>query len=280
MPERIIITLTTWSARIGNIPAVLDTIFNQTLPPDKVVLNVAHQLDIPQDVQDYLDGHNVEVFRCPDTKVYKKLILTLKRYSDDCVISIDDDWLYPKGMIADFMEMHKKYPEYPISGNKVVMYGMQCHCGCASLTKAEYLGEYLNLIDDEIISTCASDDMVYTYLSNKNGHPYLRSNGEYFENMESYCADVPYSNNFDYSPIKHTHDYLTKRFGPLGPSIKHYIPDETMASMVYEIGKNIAEEKCRDAVLCAEKRVRSTLSYRLGKTLLFPFSKIRNLFNK
>ena len=41
MQERIIVTMTTYSKRIGNIPAVLDTIFKQTIHPDIVVINLA-----------------------------------------------------------------------------------------------------------------------------------------------------------------------------------------------------------------------------------------------
>lgn len=169
--EKIIVTLTTWSKRISNIPIVLDTIYKQTLPPDLVVLNLAFDEVIPTDVQQYLDQHSVEVNRVEDTKVYKKLIPTLKKYPHDCIISIDDDWLYPEGMIEEFVKFHKLYPNNPISGNKEVFCGIQCHCGCASLTKASFWGEYLNMIDGDVIVNCPSDDMVYSYLSTLAGHP-------------------------------------------------------------------------------------------------------------
>ena len=83
MTERIIVSLTTWSKRIGNIPVVLDTIFNQTVQPDLVVLNLAHDEIIPEDVKHYINSHNIEINRVKDTKVYKKLIPTLKKYPND-----------------------------------------------------------------------------------------------------------------------------------------------------------------------------------------------------
>lgn len=277
MPERIIVSLTTWSARVDNVPTVLDTIFAQTLPPDLVVLNVAYDLEISQTVQNYLDQHHVEIYRCPDTKVYKKLIHTLKRYPDDCVISIDDDWLYPNEMIADFIDVHRKYPAYPISGNRVVLYGMQCHCGCASLSKFEYFGEYLDIIDDDLMKNCPSDDLVYTYMANKNGHPYLRTKNEYFENMESYNSHQSYSDNSDYTPINQTYDFLTERFGLQVPRIRQYVKDERIALLLEDIEKANLAEICRKEVMCAEKKIKQSYAYRLGKFILKPFSLVRRL---
>ena len=167
MKERIIVSLTTYSKRIDNIPVVLDTIFSQTLCPDLVVINLSFDEYIPERVQRYVDNHNIEVNLVKDTKVYKKLIPTLQRFPHDCVITIDDDFLYPQTMIEDFISTHNQYPHYPISGNREVINGMQCHCGCASLTKADYLGCYLNQIDDAIMDNCPCDDVVYSFLSNK-----------------------------------------------------------------------------------------------------------------
>ena len=147
--ERVIVSLTTYSKRIGNIPVVLDTIFAQTVPPDLVVLNLAYDEVIPEYVIKYIESHSIEVNRVPDTKVYKKLIPTLKKFPQDSIISIDDDFLYPSNMIEDFLHIHKLYPNNPISGNDVVQYGMQCHCGCASLMKYCFLGNEIDYIDDE-----------------------------------------------------------------------------------------------------------------------------------
>lgn len=281
MPERIIVSLTTWSARVDNVPAVLDTIFAQTLPPDLVVLNVAYDLEIPQTVQDYLDQHHVEIYRCPDTKVYKKLIHTLKRYPDDCVISIDDDWLYPEGMIEDFVDVHKKYPDYPISGNKVVFCGMQCHCGCASLTKAEYFGDYLCKIDGDVIDNCPSDDLVYTYFAYKNGHPYMRSCYEYFVNMESFNASESYTYNHDVvSSLDKTYRYLVEKYGMLDISTSQYIRDNNLSQLLDDIVINRIADCCSLATSNAEKKIRNTISYRIGRFFTFPFSRMRSLFQK
>ena len=42
-----------------------------------------------------------------------KIIPTLKLYPNDCIIGIDDDWLYPPTMIEDLWNTHIKYPNNP-----------------------------------------------------------------------------------------------------------------------------------------------------------------------
>lgn len=212
MEEKIIVTLTTWKPRMKNIPTVLDSIFSQTIAPDLVVLNLAYDEVIPEDIEHYLESHNVEVNRMENLKVYKKLVPTLRKYPNDCVISIDDDWIYPSGMIEDFIKTHEKFPDCPVSGNRVTLKELPCHCGCASLTKAEYFGRYLGCIDDRVMHCCASDDLTYTYFAAKNGRHYVRTSGIYFENMESLADESSYSNGMT-ADLDNTWDYLEARFG-------------------------------------------------------------------
>lgn len=208
----IIITLTTWKKRINNIPDVLDSIFNQTVSPDLVVLNLAVDEVLPERVEKYLITHNVEINRVPDTKVYKKILPTISKYKEADIICIDDDWIYPDYMIADFMATHKKHPNMPITGNYIVYKHLNCHCGCASLVKYEYFGDFLNVIDDEVIKNCPSDDILFTYLAAKNGHYYCRTKEYYFGNMKPYGAENPYSVKYG-QPEDETWAYLSDRFG-------------------------------------------------------------------
>lgn len=270
--ERIIVTLTSYKPRLANLPTVLDTIFAQTLPPDIIVLNLAYDEVLPSDVSEYLETHNVDVFRVADTKVYKKLIPTLKRYPNDAIITIDDDFLYPCGMIEDFMSLHAKHPNNPISGNREVFYRMQCHCGCASLTKAKFLGEYLNQIDDEIIENCPSDDMAYTFFATKAGYPYLQTKKEYFLNMPEYNIkeDQSYSGkiNGDIGVIN-TYKYLVKHYGEVKDITASYIHDEDIAKVIDNIHK-----KTEWKIECD---IRSSHAYCLGKTLLKPFAWVKKI---
>ena len=210
--EELLVSLTTWKPRMGNIPAVLDTIFGQTLPPDRVVLNLAHEEEIPAPVQAYLDAHPVEVNRVENLGVYKKLIPTLRKYPEALVVSIDDDWLYPKGMLADFMRVHRRYPDRPVSGNHVRLFHTFFHCGCASLTRRSFFGAWLDQIDRELMAHCESDDAVYTYFLKRNGYLYAHTRHRYFENMTPYNPVEPFSPEKAQAPER-TWAYLCGRFG-------------------------------------------------------------------
>lgn len=277
--EDIIVTLTSYGQRMNNLPIVLETIFAQSVLPDKVVLNLAFGESVPEIVAEYLKQHDVEINRVPDTKVYKKLIPTLKKYPEACVISIDDDFLYPNDMVSDFLVIHRRFPQFPISGNRVVLYGMQCHCGCASLTKAEYFGDYLHQIDDAVINHCPSDDMVYTYFATQAGHPYLRSEKEYFHNMQS-CGDDQ-DNGYSVTivgdrGIINTYAYLVKRFGAVPFDVGRYHTDGYLSRIVSEIENKALEEEMKRKEMEGERKVRSSHAYRFGKFLLKPFSWIKN----
>jgi hypothetical protein len=278
MNEKIIVTMTTWEKRIHNIPTVLDTIYAQTLLPDKVIINLAFDEVIPKDIKDYIDKHDIEIFRVPDTKVFKKLIPTLRRYPNDCIIAIDDDWLYPNGMIEDFMNVHKHYPDNPISGNHAVNFGLQCHCGCASLVKARFFGPYLDCIDDELITNCPSDDIVYTYFANKAGFPYIRTKGYYSINM------LPYGNENSYSSlvvndngIGDSFNYMIKRYGKLSNSFLSYVNDHHIAELLYDIQIKSMDRSYEEGKKKGSQLIHSTLAYKIGYFMVLPFSSIKRI---
>ena len=282
--ERIIVSLTTYRKRISNIPVVLDTIFAQTLPPDFVVLNLATDEVVPEKVQIYIDSHPIEINRGPDTKVFKKLIPTLKKYPDDCIISIDDDFLYPKEMIADFIHIHNLYPNNPISGNEVVLERMQCHCGCASLTKYAFFEGQLCLIDEDLVSHCKCDDIVYTYFANRSGHPYVRTKGLYFNNMPSYNEGESYSVIVgEGTGIKDTYNYLVNRFGQLKrDTFTTYFQgaDPYIISLIEDIyEKSISSKVYLQAYQQGVSEMKSSCPFRIGSLILMPFMFLRNIYD-
>lgn len=269
--ERIIVSLTSYGERLKNLPTVLDTIMCQTLRPDCVVLNLAHEEQLPSALEEYILRHDIiETFRVPDTKVYKKIIPTLQRYPDDCIISIDDDWLYSKEMIEDFVQVHLRHPDNPVSGNNFVYFGMPCHCGASSLVKATHFGDYLEAVDDDLRAHCKSSDLVYTYFATKAGHPYVRTTRQYSENMTPFNDVVPYSNPKEMQDrLKETLQYLTDRFGPVPETIEMYVRDEEMARLVAAI--------CENRVGEAQRAIMNSKQYRIGRALLSPFHAVKRI---
>lgn len=283
MEEKIIVSLTSYGERLNNLPVVLDTIYAQTLPPDLVVLNLAYEEVLPKEVEDYLRIHHAEINRVADTKVYKKIIPTLKKYPKDCIISIDDDWLYPNKMIEDFVNIHKHYPNNPISGNRVIVNGMQCHCGCASLVKKEYFGEYLDLFDNDIYVNCKSDDVFYTYCAAKNNIPYVRTQNEYFLNMKSFNSIDSYSEN-NLNEIEKSFEYLINNYGNIDSVVKNYFSlpsNEEINEIIYDIEQKYRLLEYNNALLFRKyNSVLNSSAFKLGCFLLQPIYFIKKIFNK
>ncbi len=274
MKEQIIISLTSWKPRLRNLPIVLDSIFRQTVKPDKIVLNLAYNEILPEDILSYLTSNNIEINYVEDTKVYKKFIPTLKKYPEACVINIDDDCIFPNYMIEDFIDIHTKYPKHPISGNRVVLNGMQCHCGCCSLTKYDHFGEWLECIDFDLMNNCHSSDITITYLANKNNRPYIRTTHEYFTNVTKKELSInPYP--FDENAFNNSLEYLSKRFGTIKPKINNYITDPYLSIIIGDITNSIedtSQRKLIKMVSKAEETMKQTYSYRLGNFIIKPFS--------
>lgn len=269
MKERIIVSLTSWEKRINNIPVVIDSILKQSLLPDIIVLNLAIEEVAPKRILQYLISHSVEINYVPNTKVYKKLIPTLQKYPHDCVICIDDDWIYPPTMIEEFVAIHNRFPNNPISGKKEVCGGIPMHCGCASLTKAEFFDD-LSLIDGSVMGNCKSDDMVYSFFSAKSGHPYIWTENDYYLNMEPYNSQEAYTEdpfsekNVDIESL----DYLVGRFGKITNLFDGYIE----SPMVSRVLQAVLDQSVSRSYVDGMRAIRNTLSYRLGHMILSPFS--------
>lgn len=219
MNERVIISLTTWGERIGNIPRVLNSIFAQTKQPHAIVLNIADDVQIPADVASYIDSHkSIIVNRVEDTKVWKKFIPTFSLFPNDCIICIDDDFVYPQGMIEDFMRVHKNYPNNPISGNRVKWFSLDCHCGCASLVMYKWFKPILRYIDDDVMANCKSSDYTYTYLLASIGIKYVHTGSLYFKNMQAIESKGAWTSNAGrLTNVPDTHKYLIHKIKKVSP---------------------------------------------------------------
>lgn len=240
--------MTSWRGRIDNVPAVLDTILAQTIQPDAIVINLAEDefvgRRLPEKVQEYIDSHDkIQInWRKHNTTVYKKILPTLLLYPEALILPIDDDILYPPTMIDEFMKAHKKYPDSPISGNKVVRHGIQYHCGCASLIQAKHLAGWEKYANDvNFRQACLSDDVFNTYLAAKNGYLYETTDTDFMATM------IPYNSGEGYSKSHRVKLNVAERvcYNAMGMCVEHYPnhgkPYCVFGSMQTERGKKIEE---------------------------------------
>lgn len=108
----IIISLTSYSKRVNNVYLTIESLFNQTLKPNKIILNLNspwNENNIPETLKrQRLRG--LEINFVEDFKSYDKLIHTLKTNPDDTIITCDDDVMYPFDFVEKFILNHIEDP--------------------------------------------------------------------------------------------------------------------------------------------------------------------------
>lgn len=95
----IIVSLTSYPARIKTIHKVIESIKKQTLKPKKIILWLAEkqfpnkEKDLPKELLKHVDKM-FEIRWCEDIRSYKKLIPTLELYPNSYIVTVDDDNIY------------------------------------------------------------------------------------------------------------------------------------------------------------------------------------------
>lgn len=110
-----IISLTSYPARISTVYKTIETLLNQSIHAEKVILALGEdefpykEKLLPKELL-ALTVKGLEILWCKDIKSYTKLIPTLKEYPDKNIVTADDDILYP----YDWLEkLYRAYQEQP-----------------------------------------------------------------------------------------------------------------------------------------------------------------------
>lgn len=112
--EKIIVSLTSFPERIDKLHLCINSILRQTRPANKVILWLANtqfesKNDLPHKILE-LEKKGLEIRFCDDLRSYKKIYYTAQLYSDNTIITADDDTLYPEYWIEEMVKTSKKYP--------------------------------------------------------------------------------------------------------------------------------------------------------------------------
>lgn len=107
---QIIVSLTSYPARIYDIHYCLYSLLNQSFKPDKLILWLSKEEfpnleeDLPSNVLN-LEKHGLEIKWTENNfKVYNKLIHSLKEYPNDIIVTADDDIFYQEDWLQRLYE--------------------------------------------------------------------------------------------------------------------------------------------------------------------------------
>ncbi|MPL68901.1 hypothetical protein SDC9_14634 [bioreactor metagenome] len=132
----IIISLTSFPARINTIWIVIETLMRQSLKPNRIILWLATEQfpnglsELPAKVIS-LQKRGLEIRFCDDLLSHKKYYYTMLENPDSIVITADDDIFYSENMVSLLVKQYQKYPNCVIAnrahkitfiGNEVAPY--------------------------------------------------------------------------------------------------------------------------------------------------------------
>ena len=112
---QVIVSLTTYPARINSVYKTISTLLNQTVKPDRVVLWLAEpqfpDKQLPQNLT-RLQEFGLEIkWVQKDIRSFKKLIPSLKEFPNDIIITVDDDNYYDCRLIEYLYNSYLENPE-------------------------------------------------------------------------------------------------------------------------------------------------------------------------
>jgi hypothetical protein len=111
---KVIVSLTSYPARLPYLPICIKSLLNQTYKPDKIVLYLGEDTkseDVPAKLWE-LCPFGLEIVFCPgNLKSYKKYLYAMQQYPEDIIITVDDDVIYNRRLIGSLMQSYARHPD-------------------------------------------------------------------------------------------------------------------------------------------------------------------------
>lgn len=112
--SRIVVSLTSYPARISTVWITASSLLQQTMKPYKLILWLAEDQfpghEIPGSLE-RLKKRGLEIRFCDDLRPHKKYYYTMQEYSDYYIITADDDMFYPEDHIERLWSGHERHQD-------------------------------------------------------------------------------------------------------------------------------------------------------------------------
>ena len=112
----LIVSFTSFPKRIHLVPRVLQSLYSQTLQPDKILLYLAEEqfpnkeADLPDELLKDAKAGKFELRWCDDLGSHKKYFYAMQEFPNDIFILVDDDCIYHPDTIKSLYELHLENP--------------------------------------------------------------------------------------------------------------------------------------------------------------------------
>jgi len=111
--EEVIVSLSTFGDRIHGTALTIESLFEQTVKPNRVILNLGRQFEgkgkIPGSLK-LLERRGLEITFTRDIGPFTKLLPTLAAHPNSTIITVDDDIIYGYDFISNLVNEHIQHP--------------------------------------------------------------------------------------------------------------------------------------------------------------------------
>ena len=112
----VLISLTSFPARIHTLWITINTLLNQTVKPAGILLWLAEDQfpggleDLPKRLRD-LQAYGLTIRFCENIYPHKKYYYTMRENPDKAVITVDDDMFYPENLVEELVALNRRFPD-------------------------------------------------------------------------------------------------------------------------------------------------------------------------
>lgn len=120
----LIVSLTTYPARIKRVGLAIYSLLRQTYKPDAVILWLAEEqfpnkiADLPRSLTE-LTKMGLKIKWCDDIRSFKKILPTLQNFPTSLVVTADDDIFYSPDWLERLIKAYKEKPD--------IVFAHRCH---------------------------------------------------------------------------------------------------------------------------------------------------------
>lgn len=113
--HNVIVSLTSYPARIGTVHLTVKTLLNQTYKPKQIVLWLSTDQfpngmdDLPQTLTG-LRKYGLSIRFCENIYPHKKYYYTMLENPEASVITVDDDVFYPENLVERLVQTSERFP--------------------------------------------------------------------------------------------------------------------------------------------------------------------------
>lgn len=178
--SKLIVTMTSWPKRIGNVKKVVESIMSNTVQPDILYLNLSTEEfkdegDLPKDLVELFDSDErliINFVEGENTKSMKKMFPILQYLDDeDIIMEMDDDFIAPKDLIECRLKDFNSYGgKHPITTNKnKASIGDTYIMAPTAMFSKKMVANWELFVDDTVLHTF-NDDRTVLFIFWLNGY--------------------------------------------------------------------------------------------------------------